>query len=235
MIGERRWANLMQDEALQCCARHFKRSPLSAWAQTSNQSHSDWQSLSFGGCAEPLIWAQDIMIRRCQKAAYMLSVMSFQQPKKNKRSKYSFVYVSSWISAFWFASTAKQKHWMCRGQIYPFNMRGLTKFYVTDPLVTHWRSSSSVAGIKWYGAWAWQHWIAVKSQISWVSVAVELGLSEWEDKCMKKKSLTICCCGRPSGKPLNGDHTPVLKKKSKIKTQGFRKSSRDWEDFIWIR
>lgn len=70
-----------------------------------------------------------------------------------KTSKDSFVYISNWISPFWFANTATQKPWLCRGQIYPFNMRGLTNFYVTDPLVTHWRCSSSVAGIKWIRSW----------------------------------------------------------------------------------
>ncbi len=70
-----------------------------------------------------------------------------------KRSKDIFVYISSWISPFWFANTATQKPWLCRGQIYPFNMRGLTNFYVTDPLVTHWRCSSSVTGIKWIRSW----------------------------------------------------------------------------------
>jgi len=35
-------------EALRCFAPHFKRSRLSAWAVTSNQSHSDWRSLSLG-------------------------------------------------------------------------------------------------------------------------------------------------------------------------------------------
>lgn len=57
------------------------------------------------------------------------------------------------ISPFWFANTAAQKRWLCRGQIYPFNMRGLTNFYVTDPLETHWLCSSSVAGIKWIWSW----------------------------------------------------------------------------------
>lgn len=82
------------------------------------------------------------------KASYMPSAMSFQ-----KTSKDSFVYICNWISPFWFANTATQKPWLCRGQIYPFNMRGLTNFYVTDPLVTHWRCSSSVAGIKWIRSW----------------------------------------------------------------------------------
>ncbi len=111
-----------------------------------------------------------------------------------KRSKDSFVYISNWISPFWFANTATQKPWLRRGQIYPFNMRGLTNFYVTDPLVTHWRCSSSVAGIKWIRSWgvSAQNFCEIPDKLSFSG---SRAWAEWVGGQMhEKKSLTICCC-----------------------------------------
>lgn len=179
-----------------------------------------------------LIWTQlglDILSLTWHvcKDSYMPSATSFQ-----KRSKDGFVYISNWISPFWFANTATQKPSLCRGQIYPFNMRGLTKFYVTDPLVTHWRSSSSVAGIKWIRSWGVValNCCEIPDKLSFSGSRAR---AEWVGGQMhEKKSLTICCCD--SGRKADLQACPWMEIPSPHSNL-LVKSSWDWKKLNCVR
>ncbi len=164
------------------------------------------------------------------KASYMPSVMSLQKGPRIAL----FIFPVEFLH-FDLQTLQHKSPGYARGQIYPFNMRGLTNFYVTDPLVTHWRCSSSVTGIKWIRSWgvAAQNCCEIPDKLSFSGSRAR---AEWvggqihDKRALPSAAVTVAMKADLQASPWMETPPPPPPHQS----QGFVKSSWDWKDFSCI-